>query len=69
MMIRRGSMMDSQDMKEHAARCRSLAEMADDFTKRRLLALAARYEAGASRPSRAMSILQVPLDFHQAPPA
>ena len=67
MMIRLGEHVDSQAMKEHAARCRSLAEMADDFTKRRLLALAARYESAASRPSRAISILQMPLDFQQAP--
>jgi hypothetical protein len=60
--------MDSQAMRDLAARCRSLAEMADDFTKRRLLALAARYESGASRPSRAMSILQMPLELQQAPP-
>src|SRR3954469_18837889 len=59
---------DSRDMREHAARCRSLAEMADDFTNQRLLSLAARYDAGAGRPSRAMRILQMPLELPQAPP-
>jgi len=36
--------MDESFLKEHAARCRSLANKADEFTKRRLLDLASRYE-------------------------
>jgi hypothetical protein len=32
--------MDESFLKEHAARCRSLADKADEFTKRRLLDLA-----------------------------
>src|ERR1043166_2584926 len=38
-----GTQMDDSVLKEHAARCRSLADKADEFTKRRLLDLAARY--------------------------
>jgi hypothetical protein len=59
--------MDKEFMIEHAARCRSLAENADDFTKRRLLDLAARYDSMAGRPSRAKTILQIPLDFPHTP--
>ena len=45
--------MDSSLLKELADRCRSLAEKADHFTKRRLLNLAADYEERLGRPSRA----------------
>jgi hypothetical protein len=55
--------MDERYFREHAARCRRLAAKADEFTERRLLALAQRYEqmlkdeAGqeAKRPSLAPS--------------
>ena len=47
--------MDSSFLKEHAARCRSLADMADEFTKRRLLDLAAKYDLKLSQPSNAAS--------------
>jgi hypothetical protein len=40
-------MMDTNFLKAHADRCRSLAETADEFTKRRLLHLAALYWSGA----------------------
>ena len=36
--------MDERYLREHAARCRSLAAKADEFTEMRLLALAERYE-------------------------
>jgi hypothetical protein len=36
--------MDDEYLKQKADRCRSLAEKADDFTKRRLLELAAKYD-------------------------
>jgi hypothetical protein len=36
--------MDENSLREHTARCRRLAERADDATARRLLALAARGE-------------------------
>ena len=48
--------MDNSVLKEHAARCRSLADKADEFTKRRLLDLAARYDSRMSQPSRASFI-------------
>jgi hypothetical protein len=41
--------MDTAFIKEQAARCRSLAENADPFTKQRLLDLAARYDLILSR--------------------
>jgi hypothetical protein len=37
--------MKKEDLKEMADRCRSLANKADEFTKRRLLELALTYEA------------------------
>jgi hypothetical protein len=37
--------MDDSVLKEHAARCRSLADKAGEFTKKRLLDLAARYDS------------------------
>jgi hypothetical protein len=36
--------MDTNFLKAYAERCRSLAENADEFTKRRLLELAASYD-------------------------
>jgi hypothetical protein len=54
------SIMDNSFLKEHAARCRSLADKADQFTKRRLLDLASRYEGGMSEPSRASRLIKVP---------
>ncbi len=52
--------MDSSFFKEQANRCRSLAENADQFTKRRLLDLAARYDARSGLPSRASRTLGIP---------
>jgi hypothetical protein len=49
--------MDSSFLKEQADRCRILAEKADQFTKRRLLYLAAKYDDRAGRPSRVLSAL------------
>jgi hypothetical protein len=42
--VPRGVQMDDEYLKQKADRCRSLAEKADDFTKRRLLELAAKYD-------------------------
>jgi hypothetical protein len=61
--------MDTNFLKAHADRCRSLAENADEFTKRRLLDLAANYDkrlraAGASPSAR---MLKAPLDLKDAP--
>ena len=51
--------MDTNFLKAHADRCRSLAENADEFTKRRLLDLAAIYVSGlrlrGPQPPRAFS--------------
>jgi hypothetical protein len=52
--------MDSSFLKEQADRCRSLAEKADQFTKRRLLDLAAKYDDRLGRPSRASRALGIP---------
>lgn len=42
--------MDREFVKQFAAHCRSLAEKADPFIKRRLLDLALRYDAKLDRP-------------------
>jgi len=52
--------MDSSFLKEQAARCRSLADKADQFTKRRLLDLAAKYDRGMGEPSRASRLIKLP---------
>jgi hypothetical protein len=43
--------MNDAYFKEHAARVRNIASLADPFTKKRLLALAEKYEP--AKPSRA----------------
>jgi hypothetical protein len=48
--------MDSSFLKEQADRCRRLAENADQFTKRRLLDLAAKYDDTLGRASRTLGI-------------
>jgi hypothetical protein len=52
--------MDSSLIKEQAMRCRSLAENADQFPKRRLLDLAAKYEDRLGRASLASRALGIP---------
>jgi hypothetical protein len=60
--------MDESFLKEHAARCRSLADKADEFTKRRLLDLASRYENRLrGQASRASHLLKLPYDLPDAP--
>ena len=61
--------MDTNFLKAHADRCRSLAENADEFTKRRLLDLAANYDRRlrAAGPSAAARILTAPLNLKEAP--
>jgi hypothetical protein len=56
-------------LKSHAERCRSLAENADEFTKRRLLDLAANYDkwVKASGPSAATLIVTAPLHLTKTP--
>jgi hypothetical protein len=55
--------MDSSSLKEMAARCRSLADNADQFTKKRLLDLAAKYDQMSGEPSRASRILKMPVNL------
>jgi hypothetical protein len=60
---------DTNFLKAYAERCRSLAENADEFTKRRLLDLAAIYDKRlkAAGPSAATRILRAPLNPKDAP--
>ena len=64
-----GDIVDTNFLKAHAERCRSLAENADEFTKRRLLDLAANYDKRltAAGPSAATRILKAPFDLKDAP--
>jgi hypothetical protein len=61
--------MDTNFLKAHAERCRSLADKADEFTKRRLLDLAAGYDKriGGAGPSAATRTIKAPLDIAYAP--
>ena len=61
--------MDTNFLRAHAERCRRLAENADEFTKRRLLNLAANYDKRltAAGPSAATRILKAPVDLERAP--
>jgi hypothetical protein len=55
--------MDNSFLKEQAARCRGFAVNADEFTKRRLLDLAARYDDRVlNQPSRASRINNLPVN-------
>jgi hypothetical protein len=57
-----GISVDTNFLKAHAERCRLLAENADEFTKRRLLDLAAHYDKRlkAAEPSAATRFLKPP---------
>ena len=61
--------MDMNFLRAQAERCRSLAESTDEFTKRRLLDLAAKYDklVTAAGPSAAIRTLKVPLNVKDAP--
>ena len=59
--------MDDSVLKEHAARCRSLADKADEFTKRRLLDLAAMYDSRMSQPLRASSAIRARVNLPDIP--
>jgi hypothetical protein len=52
--------MDILFLKAQAERCRSLAQIADRFTKKRLLDLAEKYEGRLGLPSRATRALRAP---------
>jgi len=54
--------MDTSFLREHSERCRKLAAMADEFTKRRLLDLAERYDGQLSKASRASSLIRASLN-------
>jgi hypothetical protein len=56
-------------LKAQADRCRGLAKNADEFTKRRLLDLAADYNKRlkVAGPSAAARILKAPLNLKEAP--
>jgi hypothetical protein len=64
-----GIAVDTNFLKTHAERCRSLAENADEFTKRRLLDLAANYDkrVKAAGPSAATRALITPLHLVETP--
>ena len=51
--------MNDAYFKEHAARVRDIASLADPFTKKRLLALAEKYDP--AEPSRATPLPSVPI--------
>ena len=58
--------MNEDYYKQQAARVRSIASLADPFTKRRLLALAEQYDAAKPSPRRSVPIRQ-PLDNNSQP--
>ena len=58
--------MDSSFLEAQANRCRSLAENADQFTKRRLLDLAAKYYARLGHLSPASRTLGIPASLLEA---
>ena len=60
--------MDNSFLKAHAERCRSLADMADEFTKRRLLDLADMYDRKLIQASRASSFLKASVNLAKSPP-
>jgi hypothetical protein len=53
--------MDTEFYRQQALRARDLAEKADQFTRKRLLALAEKYDAKAGGPSRASRMIERPL--------
>jgi hypothetical protein len=62
--------MEETFLKEQAARCRSLAEKADEFTKKRLLDLAVRYEKWLpDQPSKASRVIRLLQELQDAPSA
>jgi hypothetical protein len=64
-----GDAVDTNFLKVHAERCRNLAENADEFTKRRLLDLAAHYDKRlkAPGPSAATRALIAPPHLVETP--
>lgn len=64
-----GGVMDEDFCREQVERIRALAERADPFTRRRLLALVGRYDAKLGGPSRASKLSERPLPVRTTPPA
>lgn len=54
-----GVVVDNLLFRIQADRCRSIAEKADEFTKRRLIALAERYEKQMSRKTTRVPAVQI----------
>jgi len=54
--------MDNSFLREQIERCRTLAVGADQFTRKRLLDLAARYETRLSKPSATSRMVRPPVD-------
>ena len=67
--------MDSLFLKQQAERCRSLADQADPFTKKRLLDLALKYEARSKIPAKRRSfgipgsLLEARMQIPSEPPS
>lgn len=59
--VSEGGVMDEDFCREQAQRIGALAERADPFTKRRLLALVGRYDPKVSAPSRSSKSALWPL--------
>jgi hypothetical protein len=57
--------MDIEFFKQQALRARDLAEKADPFTRKRLLALAETYDAKAGAPSKASMMIERPVPLAQ----
>ncbi|WGD53091.1 hypothetical protein QA641_03885 [Bradyrhizobium sp. CB1650] len=53
--------MDIEFFKQQALRARDLAEKADPFTRKRLLALADKYDVKAGGPSKASRMIERPV--------
>ena len=68
-LLSRGISVDSNFLRAQAERCRLLAESADEFTKRRLLDLAAHYDRRikAAAPLVATRFLKVPFNTKGTP--
>jgi hypothetical protein len=62
-----GISVDTNFLKAQAERCRLLAESADEFTKRRLLDLAAHYDKRIKAAAVATRFLKVPLNTKSTP--
>jgi hypothetical protein len=61
--------MNNEFDKQQVQRVRDLASRADPFTRKRLLALADRYEIQAGGPTRASRIIERPLPLPRTKPA